>query len=206
MISSRYALPVILLLALALVPTIIHSYIGATVVDGLTTRAIEVQFDRWQSEPTSRKASWVEPTFDTSDWMERRYHGPDGENVLLFVARSYDLKRLYHHPEIGILRGVDLESEGTVQLPPRPDVKVHIFRERVGGGMAGYALMYDGRFVENPVAMQLQSSLEMLFSPRKEMTLFLVYEDDLPRGSDFGESGAAHILMQAIDRFNGQGK
>jgi len=50
----------------------------------------------------------------------------------------------------------------------------------------------------------LQSSLEMLFSPRKAMTLFLVYEDDLPRGADFGGSGVAHVLVRAIDRFSVQ--
>jgi len=204
MISSRYALPVILLLALALVPTVIHSYIGARVDDGFTVHAIDAQIDGWRSEPTSRKASWVEPTFDTTDWEERRYHGLDGENVLLFITRSYDLKRLYHHPEIGLLRGVDLISTGSRRLSGNTDLILHIFKSRVGNDIAAYALLYDGYFIENPITMQLKASFEMLFSRRKPMTLFLAYEKDVPVNAHFESTGAATILSAAINSFLSQ--
>ena len=204
MISHRYALPVILLLSLALVPTVIHSYLESVVNDGFTADAIDRDLDGWRSVQSGRKAAWVKETFDTEDWIERRYQDPNGKSVLLFVARSYDLKRLYHHPEIGLLRGVDLISTGSQRLSANTDVIIHTFRRRVGDGVAVYALLYEENFIENPVVMQLKTSFELLFSPRKPMTLFLVYEEDVPGLAKFESSDAATILLAAIKSFLSQ--
>ncbi len=52
MISSRYALIVGLLLGLALVPTVIHSYYGLMDQDGLATAAVDAEFDGFQASPS----------------------------------------------------------------------------------------------------------------------------------------------------------
>ena len=52
MISSRYAAATALLVALALVPTVIHSYLGVTVDDGVRVRSIPETVDGMSSRPT----------------------------------------------------------------------------------------------------------------------------------------------------------
>ena len=49
MISSRYAIATVLLVGAALVPTIIHSYAGVVVQDGLTTGRIPASLGEYTS-------------------------------------------------------------------------------------------------------------------------------------------------------------
>jgi len=206
MISSRFGVAVSILLALAIVPTVIHGYVGARADDGLVTGTIDTTLGGLTSEPTRRRAAWVTEIFDSDDWIERRYRAPDGAEALLFVARSYDLKRLYHHPELAVLYGIDLKEGGTVPLPGMPDVPVHLLTNRIENrnGLGAYTLLYDGRFIENPIALQLRTSWELLFTPRRPMTLFLVYDRDLPPVASFQESPGAIVLEGAIHSFLSQ--
>jgi len=204
MISPRFLIPTGLLLGLALVPTIIHHYAATTSHDGLTTAAVNGPFAGYIVESTDRREKWVTETFSSKDWLENRYTGAAGEQVLLFVARAYDLKRLYHHPEIGILRGVDLEREELVSTAGMPGIPVHFMRERDNIGAAAYVILYDGEFIGNPITMQLKSSLKMLFSASKPLTLFFVYDSNLRRNAEFGTSPAAPVLAEAVNRFTSQ--
>ena len=203
MISLRFSIPVIILLLLALVPTVLHSYMEVTVSDGLITEAIDRTLNSTRSIPTGRNHDWVSETFSSSDWIEREYNGPEGQ-VLLFVARSLDPKRLYHHPEIGILRGVDLGKSESIRLVQSPDIPVSLLRDRDGRGAVAYVLLYDGKFVENPVIFQLKTSLALLFGPRRPMTLFFVYDREASAQANFDSSPAAQILEQAINSFRNQ--
>jgi hypothetical protein len=191
-------------LAVALVPTIIHNYVGAKVEDGLRASDINTTLAGFPSNPTNRRAAWVKDTFDSHDWMERRYIGTGGENILLFAARSYDLKRLYHHPEIGILRGVDLEKEEIKRLPGMPDVPVHALKSRMGNRLAAYVLLYNGQFIKNPIQLQFLTSVELLYSPRKPMTLLFVYDSQSRNDAPFEQSPAARILAAAVNNFLSQ--
>ena len=204
MISSRYGLVVALLLALALVPTVIHSYYGFLHQDGLTTEAIAADLAGFHSKATDRKSQWVKDMFDSEDWIERRYFYGRGKSARLFAARSYDLKRLYHHPELGILYGIDLKDEGIHRLPGSPEVPVRLLRRRTGKGAAAYTLLYDDEFVSNPIGFQLKTSFELVFSPRKELTLLLVFDKDLPSNHAFEDSPAARILVSAVESFRNQ--
>ena len=124
------------------------------------------------------------------------------ELALLFIARSFDLKRLYHHPEIGLLRGSDFDRKEIIKIASMPGIPIHFLREHSGTGVAAYALLFDGEFVDNPIAMQLKTSLEMLFSASKPLTLFFVYDSMLQRDSGFEASPAAPVLAEAINRFS----
>jgi len=202
-ISRRFTGPVTLLLGLALVPTITHSYIGARADDGRVTGAIRPTLGGFVSEPTDRRAAWVAKNFDSDDWIERRYTGTDGSSVLLFVARSFDLKRLYHHPELAVLYGHDFDDGGVVGLPDMPAVLVRQLNRRAAGGgtPAAYALFYDGSFVENPITLQLRTSLALVVGPRKPITLFMVLDEKAPPGAPFATSPAAKVLAEAITSF-----
>lgn len=201
MISPRYAAPVAALLALALVPTVIHSYRGVRLDDGLRASAIAETLDGMPSTPTGRRPGWVLNTFDTEDWIERTY-SVGGLETRLFVARSYDPKRLYHHPELALLRGSQTTPAGVRTSRARPDVPLHVIATERGGrqGVSVYALQYDGAYIEDPVAFQLRTSVALLVSGRKPLTLFMASAaEGSPAAVD--DAPATRLLLAAIADF-----
>lgn len=174
MISSRYAAATAFVVALALVPTVIHSYLGLTVDDGVVVRAIPETVDGMSSRPTDRRAEWVASRFDTADWIERTYRA-GAEEVTVFAGRSFDAKRLYHHPELALLRGNTTTPAGIARVQSAPHVPLHVITTSRAGktGIAVYALLAEGAFVENPIAYQLRTSARLLVSGRRPMTLIM---------------------------------
>ena len=201
MISPRYAVPVAVLLGLALVPTVIHSYRGATRDDGLRAGAIADTLDGSASTPTERRSAWVQKNFDTGDWIERTYV-VDGTAVTLFVARGYDAKRFYHHPELAVLRGTQAVAAGVTRTRAHPDIPIHVLEteQKDRRGIAVYALRYDDRYIDNPLLFQLRTSLELLVSGRKPLTLFMASALAGSRDT-LDEAPAVRLLLAAIDSF-----
>lgn len=206
MISSRYGIAFIALAGIALVPTLIHTYAGLTHNDGLITSRISRSLAGLRSEPTSRTAKWVNKIFQSDDWIERRYQKPGVDPLLLFVGRSYDPKRLYHHPELALVHGIDLEKLGTVRVTQMPDAPIHLLRstQRGKNNLVLYALFHEGHFVENPYFFQLKNAWRSLFRPRKPMTLFFVYDPVSSPHLSIGESRALRLLNEAIENFLSQ--
>jgi hypothetical protein len=204
MISTRFAWPVVALLGLALVPTLIHKYVGLTIDDGRHAAAVGWTLAGLRGAPTSRSAATIRDIYDSVDWIERRFAGAEGE-VTIFVARSFDAKRLYHHPENSILHGKIFDSRGTRRLPQMPDVplRVLVSAER-GTDFAAYALLYDGRFIDNPYLFQLRASWGLLIGGRKPMTLFLVHDASHPPDVAVENSLAVRVLHDAIRQFIAQ--
>jgi hypothetical protein len=200
MFSTRFALPVAALLLFAAVPTVIHSYFDTAVTDGRTARAIPERLNGVTGVATKRRASWGEDRIKSADWIERRYPGP--REVKLFVGRSHDPKRLYHHPELAVDYGEGYVGETTIRLPQRADVPVHVLRNDQGR-VALYALHYADGYIDNPILFQLKSSVQSLFSRRQAMTLFFVAED-LPEGAPVESSSAAALLLAAMEAFEKQ--
>jgi hypothetical protein len=195
--STRFASAVAVLLALTLIPTLIHSYVGLTANDGLQAARIPSTLDGQPGSPTARRPEWVMKNFDSEDWIERRYLG-NGDRTL-FVVRSFDLKRLYHHPELAIAYGDSYAPVSVVRLPQRPGVPLHTLRSLSGRPPTSmYTLLYDGAYVEHPVAFQLRTSLELLFSRRKAMTLFFVRDASVQAEEPTRESAAARLLFDAM--------
>lgn len=206
MSSNRLALAVIIAVGVALVPTLLHSYAAVTADDAYHTAAIAPRLAGLTSQPTARRAEWVNATFASDDWIERRYLRTDGEGLLLFVARSFDLKRLYHHPELAVAYGNDLRDEGTARLPGRPQIPIHVLRDDAaqGSGLAVYALLYDGEFVDNPYLFQLETAWRLLFTVRRAMTLFFVHDPGARPAASLAEAPAMRLLVGAIDSFQSQ--
>ena len=202
MIASRYAPHLVVLFLVALIPTVIHVYIGMDEDDGLSTSAIPEQLAGFTSQPTERRPAWGRATFDSYDWFERVYE-KGKKKVRLFVGRSYNQKRLYHHPEIALSRGTDLAEVRRVKLPGDPEMTVHLLPFRNGTGMAAYLLIYDGVAIADPVANQLRNAVWQLFNPRRPMTLFYVVEEDVPPGRSFAGTEAALLLRAAVSAFLG---
>ena len=204
MISARYALPVALVLMLALIPTVIHSYLGLKTDDGLSVKNINPVLDNFYSIPTNRQSGWGEVTFGSEDWIERVYIDEKGKSLRLFVGRSYDHKRLYHHPELALSYAKDLRSVGQIRLPGQPEIPVNLLRNETRPNMAAFVLLYDGKFIENPISHQIKDSLKQLISARKPITLFYIVDDNEPKNSIFVQSATALLLNKAIKDFMAQ--
>ena len=204
MTSARYALPVIFILMLALIPTVIHSYLGMKTDDGLSVKNIKSVQDNFNSTPTNRQPGWGEETFGSEDWFERIYTDEQGKSLRLFVGRSYDHKRLYHHPELALSYAKDLRSEGQIRLPGQPEIPVNLLRNNTQPNMAAFVLLYDGKFIDNPISHQIRDSLKQLISARKPMTLFYIVDDNAPKNTAFIQSPAASLLNNVIKDFMAQ--
>ena len=206
MTTSRLSLAAAFLIGLTLVPTVLHSYVDLKVDDGFTARAIAPRLADWSSQPTERTAGWVKRTLDSDDWSERNYRNPEGGNVRFFVARSYDVKRLYHHPELAVAYGFDLQDRGVEFLAAMKDVPVHVLRapNPQDEGLALYAMLYDGAFVDNPYTFQLRTAGALLFSPRRAMTLFFAHDQTAAAAMSIDNSAAARVLVAGIRSFQSQ--
>jgi hypothetical protein len=201
MISTRFAPHVLVLLACALVPVVMHTYVGAATSDGRQLHAIPVFLAGSPGTPTARSATWAKRPFASDEWWERTYRlGTD--SVVLTVIRSYDVKKVYHHPEIGIAHGTPFISHET--LRPRPDRPIHVLRTRDRRTLAMYALHYDDRFVENPIRFQLRTAGELLIGPRRPMTLFFALQRMAADTDAVATQAAGRVLFAAIDQFLAQ--
>lgn len=202
MIASRYLAAVCALLALALVPTIIHSYSREPVATGPGVRALATELAGYRSVPTDRNPGWGRRRFDTDDWVERDYRASAGSTgVRLTVVRTFDAKSVYHHPELAVAYGTSFVGQEVVRLPSRPDIPVHVLRPAAGvNASAAYLLHYDTAFVADPIAFQIRSAGEMLFTRRKPMTLYFALET----GSRRDSTRATDLLFAAVDALRSQ--
>jgi hypothetical protein len=204
MLSSKYAPAVCLALFIALVPTIIHSYAGLVVKDAQTTASIPPIMSSYSSAATKRTAEWGKKHFDSFDWFEREY-SLGGDRAILSVVRSYDLKALYHHPELAIAyRDAKFDRFDVQTAPERPEMPVHVLTNDEGGAVGMYVLHYDGRFIADPITFQLRTAGELLLTGRKGMTLFFLLNETARDGVEPLKLPAARLLFEAIDRFTGQ--
>ena len=201
-ISHRFIPVVCLLLAAAIVPTIIHSYSGAAHDDRRTTAAIPAELVGYDSVPSERAATWGKRRFDSDDWTERVYSNVAGQKLRLTVVRSFDPKSVYHHPELAVAYRTSFVGEDVIQMDERPEVPVHVLKPGPGvNASAMYVLHYDTRFVDNPITFQIRAAGELLFSKRRPMTLFFLLNENA-RAEDRGARAAeAKLIFAAIDAF-----
>lgn len=197
MISRKYTLPVGILLAIALVPTVIHSYVGAKATDGYATSQLAQRIGTLNGEPSDRRPGFGQDVFDSFDWTERWYTATNGQRVRLFIARSYDHKKLYHHPEIAVIRGTDVTSAGIAHIGSNQHIPAHVIKEQDGSGVAAYTLIYDGEMVENPIKHQILSALTQLVSAKKPMTLIFAYAPEQPTNAELQGSDLEQVIQSA---------
>lgn len=198
MIAHRYVPIVCVLLAVALVPTLIHSYSDNVLADGRRAAALSTVLAGYTSSPSDRNATWGQRRFGSDDWVERHY--TRGANtVRLTVVRSYDPKSLYHHPELAITYGEQFAGEEITHLPSRPEMPIHtLVPAEQEEAVASYVLHYGNRFVDNPILFQIQTAGELLVSRRQPMTIFFAIANS-------GDRDAMNeVLIAAIDDFLAQ--
>lgn len=206
MLHSRYVPVLCALLMLAAIPTTIHSYLGTAIDDGLRASATSDTLLDMTSDPVDRRDRWVRNVYGSDDWTERIYQGPRGERIQLFVARSHDPKKLYHHPELGVAYSGSYTSSfrgdgiHTVRALDQ-DLPLHLLRGTGSSGFAAYALWHDGGFVRNPYLFQAQSALRLLVQPSRPLTLFFAHDRTADPAIPVDEAHATRLLIAAIGSF-----
>ncbi len=201
--SSKYATPALVALLLALVPTIVNSYVGRKVVETPTlSEALPAVLDGRPSTPTKRKASTIRREFASEDWVEREYAGTGDTPVTVLAARSYDMKRLYHHPELALTEHEYQSAQPVAVATPAGPIHVHVLRG-MSSGMAAYALVYRGNTVANPYVFQLSVAPELLLTGQRPLTL--VFAEDLSGDAkaDPAQSRAVQSVAAAVKAITG---
>lgn len=194
MISPRYLPVVALCLALAAIPTVIHGYVGWTSVDGRRVSTLPQTLAGMQGIQTRRTAGYVEEAYGTTEFIERDY----GSSLTLFVARSFDAKGLYHHPENGVAHGDGYDRVVVIRSPERPDIPRFVLQNH-RDRYSTYALLYaEDTFIDNPVRFQLEHALRLLVRPRQALTLFFVRAKSAQPQI---VAAADALLFSAIDAF-----
>jgi len=198
MISTRYSTAVALLLLLALIPTIIHTYINNSDNDGKSVKNISTMLGAFTSTPSKRNAQWGKSVFNSEDWFERIYQNKKQEKVRLFIARSFDLKALYHHPELALSYAQNLSKKNISALPNQPEIPVHILKNDNNSIIVAYVLMHNDTFIKDPIKYQLSESFRLLISQKKPMTLFYTSQTGLPGNSKLNLKTSTTLLSLAI--------
>jgi hypothetical protein len=197
-LSPRYATATLVLLALALVPTVVTSYVRGTVVEQPPLRDLLPDvLDGRMSAPTNRRASTIKREFDSDDWGEREYAGIGEPAIKVLVVRSYDMKRLYHHPELAVSEA-NYAAAQLVSVPSAAGaLDVHVLEGEEGRHrMAAYALLYRGRTVARPLLFQLTVAPELLLLGRRPLTL--VFAEQRTVGPETAQDLAASRVVQTV--------
>ena len=87
-------------------------------------------------------------------------------------------------------------------LPGDHEIPVFLFRDKRGYGVVAYALLHEGKLIQDPVSYQINEVISQLFLPKKAMTLFYVSDKNSPASDKFNRSSSASILAAAIKSFN----
>ncbi len=200
--TTRFAIPVCILLFLALIPTVIHGYLGIKASNELSSNKIPASFENFDSIISEKNKSWGMDIFGTSDWIERIYQDLHYRKVRLFTASSYDHKRLYHHPELALSYGQILIKQGIVHLKEKPEIPIHFFNTHDKTTYVAYVLLYDGEYIANPIMHQLKDSIRLFISPRKSMRLIYASQQNVPYNRPFEQTAIAELLIQTLNNLD----
>lgn len=203
--SSRYARLTLAVLLVALVPTVVNSYLGTPVDDGPTLEeTVPASLDGFRSEPTKRRDASAVRTFAASDWIERRYSKAGQPEVTVLVVRSFDMKKLYHHPELAVASGIEYRPARVERFESASGViDVHVL-EGQRTGLVAYALLYGDETIARPLVFQLRVAPELLVRGRRPLTLVLV--SDPRHGADataLVETPALTLLKATVEALRG---
>ncbi len=109
----------------------------------------------------------------------------DSPSLNCWIVRSYDAKKLYHLPEIGLVRGAAPSRRATEEIPwENGSVPVHrvYYHESDGDVYVAYILIYNSKPIGNPYIAQILSFPKQLVTGVAPMNLLFVSGRG-PRGS-----------------------
>ena len=202
-LSTRYAVPLLVLLALALAPVAHHALVDRTLDDCadpaalLDTTAIEGSTPSHQHD-TGRWSliQWTQGDVDTRGLKipAMRYH----------VVRSFEPARLALGPTETLVTPINfsparlrwVEADG--ERLPVHSVYVHSWS---GSRVATYLFAYGDRAVENPFGAGLGNAISQLWSGTQPLTLFVIDGAASPKRVVLAEQRQVDWLVAAWQRY-----
>jgi hypothetical protein len=196
--SARYVTPTLVVLLLALVPTIANSYIGRRIAETPPlAEVLPASLDGRPSSPTRRKATSIAREFATDDWVERAYETGAEQPITVLAVRSYDMKRLYHHPELAVTDR-EYQTARLVQVDgPGGPLDVHVL-PGMAQNLAAYALIYRGQTVAHPYLFQVRVAPELLLIGQRPLTLVFAEDPAGAGATTVEQSAAVRALVAAV--------
>lgn len=199
--SVRHARLVFVLLVLALVPTVVNSYLGTTAVEGASVASLVPQtVGDFNSTPTKRRDASIRRSFDSTDWAERHYARVGGADITALVVRSFDMKKLYHHPELAVADSMEFQRGRVETLDwANTDVAVHVL-EGEQQGLFAYVLLYRGESIARPLVFQFRVAPDLLLRGRRPLTLVAVTDrTHVPGRGAVADTEALQVLRALVD-------
>ena len=117
--------------------------------------------------------------------------------MTVLAVRSYDMKRLYHHPELAV---TDHEYETGHVIQVEQDgvpVDVHVL-PGMNKGMAAYALVYRGATVASPYLFQLTVAPDLLLGGQRPLTLVFAEDVGGDPSAPADQSPAVQSVVAAV--------
>jgi hypothetical protein len=203
-LSGRYALPLSLLLALALAAA--------------TTQRMRPQRVDPCVQPEALRATSLIPglpapesALERPDGFLQRIEGtlenplPPYEAMTFTIVRSFEARHLYLHPTSFVARELEPEHKGLerVETDAGP-IHVHYIEDDTAssGFVVAYSFVYALTPVKRPFLAQLRDSISRpLTGPRPPLTLFLVSGEGPRRDTAAVRSRARQWVIDAYEHF-----
>ncbi len=179
LLARRWAPHVCVLLSVAMLPVVLHGYVGVESDDCAHATAVAPPWAPGDS--TTGRAAYIDGLMKPSQWREGTLRDSDGTALNYVIARSFDAKHLYYRPEYKLVQKARPASHEIVWIEMDDEsVPVHrpIYQKRIRNpliGLAAYVILYDGVPVENPYRTQLLSAPLQIVRGRLPTTLLFVW-------------------------------
>ena len=169
--TSRFAWPAAVLLALALVPTVANVYLRPADED---PGALAADFGAaLPGQPAAaagpRDADWCEAQFGTRACVSRTYG-----DLELFAARTLDAKKLFHFPELALSYGHAATATRDIRLDGGTPARAIEFETSRDTRVALYVLLCGRDAVADPYAHLMRSLPTLMLGDRKPWTIVYV--------------------------------
>ena len=118
--------------------------------------------------------------------------------------RSFDAKKLYHLPEIGLVRGAAPSrrtTEGVSLGQERIPIHRAYYEQADSGIFVAYMLVYNSKPVANPYLAQVLSFPRQLVRGTAPMNLFFVTGRGASRELDEMEKNGIAWLVESLGRY-----
>ncbi|MCP4007608.1 MAG: hypothetical protein GY725_25790 [bacterium] len=205
-ISARYAPHIAVMLAVVLIPVVIHDYVGWR-RDDCANPGVLIPDSYAERQPEKRQ-SFMKSAFAADQWREGRVHGDRGETPLSYsIIRSWNAKRVYYRPAHRIAPARKPSGEHLKWVEHKGErIPIHVgdFGKRTLGGVRSlsvYALLYDSQPVANPYWTQLLAAPSMLIRGSQPMTLLIVSGHVPTAEYDRSEERGIHWILNSLDTY-----
>jgi exosortase len=203
-VSDRYSLATFALCALALVPVVVHSYIGLRKDDCANPQGLIPESLAGAATPERDAA--LRRALDVYQYREGRIPAyGDAPELRFAVVRSYDPKALYYRGTRrvwgDVVPGGDthdwIEAEDAKLPITRSKIEGRTDRKRGEDAVVAALLVYEGQPVEIGWRTQLLAAPRQTLTGRRPMTLFAVRADVMPEQRDAAQKRATQWLLDS---------